>query len=185
MYLSPVTIAAPGRRRRVRRGAPLIGGLVRHIRGRRAAWHLRERRPPVAAGGVTIVVVLVVAAGVGAHGLDVVVEPERLERADEVLGRDGAAVLRLGLLARLVGDEADELDGAVVGEVLGARGDLDALGDHLTDEAHEVGHRQPCPGRARGASSLPVVRRRREAVVVSRWRGLLLAVTAALRRLRT
>ena len=108
------------------------------------------RHEPAVAG--SDVVVLAVAADVRAHGLDVVVEPKRLERAGEVLGRHDAAVLRPGLLGRLAGDEADELDGAVEGEVLGARGDLDALGDHLPHEAHEVGHRQPGGGRARTAS---------------------------------
>lgn len=85
--------------------------------------------------------VLTVSADVGAHGLDVVVEPKALERAGEVFRRDDAAVLHLGVLRRLAGDEADELDGAVVGEVLGARGDLDALGNHLPHQPHEVGHR--------------------------------------------
>ena len=98
------------------------------------------------------VVLPAVAADVGAHGLDVVVEPERLERGYVVLRPDGAAVLRPGLLGRLAGDEAGELDRAVVGELLGAGGDPEALGDHLPHEPLDVGHRQ------RGACSafLPV-----------------------------
>jgi hypothetical protein len=43
-----------------------------------------------------------------------------------------------------------------VREVLGARGDLGALGDRLPHEAHEVSHRQP----AGACASLPVRRRR-------------------------
>lgn len=120
-------------------------------------------REPAVAGGVDL---LAVAA-------DVVVEAERLERAREVLGRDGAAVLRRGPLGRFAGEEADELEGAVVREVLGARGDLGALGDHLPHEAHEVSHRQP----AGACASLPVRRRR----ALCRRRGDLL-VTAALLR---
>lgn len=124
-----VIIAVPARRGRVHRRAPAITELsvwgnttprflIGNARRRRRTGRRAPREAAVAGGAGGL---LAVAADVGAHGPDVVVEAERLERAREVLGRDGAAVLRPGQLGRLAGEEADELDGAVVREVLGAR----------------------------------------------------------------
>mmetsp|Transcript_12965 Transcript_12965/g.55332 ORF Transcript_12965/g.55332 Transcript_12965/m.55332 type:complete len:218 (+) Transcript_12965:1950-2603(+) len=74
--------------------------------------------------------------------LDVLLESERAHGPQQVVAVDGLALFALALIARLAGDEADELRDALLDRLLGVLGDLRVRGQRLLHDATDVGNWQ-------------------------------------------
>jgi hypothetical protein len=78
------------------------------------------------------------ALDVGPECHDVVIDAKALYNQDDVLARDHHAVVTLALLFGLIGDNADELQHALLDQLLGILGDLGVGQEHPVHDAYHA-----------------------------------------------